>query len=388
MWRWLISVSATATLVALCPGLASARTDTSWSIEPVPLPAGVTNGSFAGVSCVSAANCFAAGEYNGAHGGLIVPLAMINHWNGSTWADQNIPLPPDTSQSELNGVSCVSMSSCVAVGWYSATNTSVTPPLAESWNGSAWTVDTTVQASESSTLNAVDCTSADNCTAVGGYWTGVTELPLAEKWDGSTWTLQGDPSQVAGQDYLTGVSCSSADHCIAVGLADGRTANVQQWNGSSWVLDTVPVPPGAEGVALLSVACPSATECTAVGGYDHGPGTRGLPLVEHLDGSTWTAVTPPLPHPPSRTPTLLGVSCVSARHCIAVGQSILAPTALAEAWNGRHWKVQPTGLGPGALKMLYAVSCVTVTSCAAVGSVAGGRGYQVPLAEQRSKPTR
>jgi hypothetical protein len=60
---------------------------------------------------------------------------------------------------------------------------------------------------------------------------------------------------------------------------------------------------------------------------------------------------------------LLGVSCVSARFCMAVGQSNSVPGLFTEVWNGASWKIQ-TAPGNGALA---SVSCPSVHFCAAVG---------------------
>jgi hypothetical protein len=58
---------------------------------------------------------------------------------GTGWRVQAMPSPPSSPNSNnvLDGISCVSSASCVAVGSYTDTaGTGVT--LAEHWNGSAW----------------------------------------------------------------------------------------------------------------------------------------------------------------------------------------------------------------------------------------------------------
>ena len=61
----------------------------------------------------------------------------------------------------------------------------------------AWTIQPTLDptAAEGSVLNAVSCTSATSCTAVGQYNSGdVTNAgalqTLVEVWDGTTWSLR------------------------------------------------------------------------------------------------------------------------------------------------------------------------------------------------------
>jgi hypothetical protein len=57
--------------------------------------------------------------------------------------------------------------------------------LAEVWNGSAWSVQTTINPLTYSRLSAVSCTAANACTAVGKKRPESTEagtLTLAERW--------------------------------------------------------------------------------------------------------------------------------------------------------------------------------------------------------------
>ena len=98
--------------------------------------------------------------------------------------------------------------------------------FAESWDGSAWTVQPTANpaASQGSSLSAVSCTSATSCTAVGQYQSsnvvnfGALQT-LAETWDGTTWTIASTPNPSTTHDLLLGVSCGTSQVCTAVGQA-------------------------------------------------------------------------------------------------------------------------------------------------------------------------
>ena len=61
------------------------------------------------------------------------------------------------------------------------------------------------------TLQAVSCTSAADCIAVGGYTSTAGTVPLAEYWDGTAWHVQDVPFP-AGATFsdLDGVSCTSS----------------------------------------------------------------------------------------------------------------------------------------------------------------------------------
>jgi hypothetical protein len=63
--------------------LAEGWTGTRWTVEPTPNPSGATFTFLQGVACISATNCWAAGEWGGSATG---PNTLIEHWNGSAWS--------------------------------------------------------------------------------------------------------------------------------------------------------------------------------------------------------------------------------------------------------------------------------------------------------------
>jgi hypothetical protein len=90
--------------------------------------------------------------------------------------------------------------------------------------------------------------------------------------------------------------------------------------------------------------------------------------VERWNGIRWTlqAIPGPRHHALCGYGTPLeGVSCTSARYCVAVGADN------AYAWNGRRWRTLPRPSGaPGTA--LAAVSCAGPGRCAAVGGWQNG----------------
>src|ERR1700761_798026 len=69
---------------------------------------------------------------------------------------------------------------------------------------------------------------------------------------------------------------------------------------------------------LDGVSCPAVRECVAVGSGQAGEGGREAPLAEKWNGTTWKAVTPPLPAG-GVTGDLDAVSCPTTTECVAVG---------------------------------------------------------------------
>jgi hypothetical protein len=247
---------------------------TSWTVVPSPDPAaGATTTDFTSVSCASTTSCTAVGVYvisgNRSH-----ELPFAEHWDGTSWAVTPVPLPAGVTTAELEGgVSCPSPTDCIAVG-ASATpdQPSNIQPLAERWNGTRWTVQATPipAGAVNPGFNGVSCTSPTHCTAVGGYFAnGTADTPLAERWDGTAWTIQTDNAASTG---LASVSCTSTTSCTAIGQAVA-----EQWDGTSWTSQPLPIPHHAFRFAMSDVSCVSAGTCTVVGSY----GRIMKPLAEH-----------------------------------------------------------------------------------------------------------
>jgi hypothetical protein len=233
-------------------------------------------------------------------------------------------------------------------------------------------------------LDAVSCSGSSACMAVGTYVDGSgLGASLVERWDGTSWSQIPSTNQPgAAVTDLTGVSCTSATACTAVGwYVDGsgtRHGLAEGWNGTTWSLEAVPDPPGAEGVNLNFVACSSASSCVTVGGYNSS-GVE-VTLAERWDGRTWTVQSTPNPSGSQYFSFLAGVSCTSSTACTAVGGSDVG--ALAERWNGTKWSIQSTP-SPGQFPQLYSVSCTSALACIGVGVYTDpSTGNALPLAEQ------
>lgn len=252
--------------------LAERWTGTSWAIQPTPIPSGAGGDSdLSGISCTSATACTAVGSYINSTGHRVT---LAERWNGTSWTVQPTPNPLGADSSDLKGVSCTSATACTAVGSYTSyvgtEGTQAT--LAERWNGTSWTIQSTPTGADGRLLEGVSCTSATACTAVGEYRNGAgAVVTLAERWDGTSWAIQPTPNPTGAQlSYLQGVSCTSATACTAVGFSDGNAPPVtlaMGWNGTGWTLQPTPDPTGGQSASrrLEGVSCTTAPTCTAVG---------------------------------------------------------------------------------------------------------------------------
>ena len=310
-------------------------------------PEGNLSNELDGVSCVSSTNCAAVGSHfsDDAH----PSQTLIESWGGSNWTV--VPSPNPGTASLLYGVSCTSTTNCVAVGSYG----NAWPPdrtLVESWNGSSWTVVPSPNpAGSSAVLEGVSCTSTTNCVAVGGYRiaNGLTDRTLIESWNGITWSTASSLSPGSTYNALQSVSCTSATDCTAVGgyrsgdsLPDQTL--VESWNGSTWKVVPSPNPLPSGGGEFTGVSCTSSTNCVAVGGGSDGT-YRSTTVTEMWDGASWRIV-------PSASPgvfsILYGVSCANATSCVAVGRYFdgFLLNTLVETWDGMAWGVTPVPTRP------------------------------------------
>ncbi len=375
------TTGATSTLVETWNGA-------SWTIRPSPDPPGTSASGLQAVACPSSGTCQAVGESSGSTGGL---TSFAEGWDGTTWSIESVPQPAGSTGSRLLGVACPAVGACTAVGGYGS-GAGVGLTLAETWNGATWSIQSTPDpaGTTGSGLLGVSCTSAGACTAVGSDDTGTeTVLTLAEMWNGTGWSIQSTPDPPdASSAALNSVSCTLG-MCTAAGYASGPTRSgmplTEAWNGSTWSIQTISGPSGATAAGILAVSCATGTSCVAVGSYDRGTNSIPVPLVEAWSAPTWSVETGALPASAAIS-VLKGDSCASAAACVAVGFSeddVGATQTLAEVWNGASWSVESTPDPAGTTNaQLNAVSCSSPSSCSAVGDFyQNATGHTLTLAE-------
>jgi hypothetical protein len=347
-----------------------------WSSQSLPSPSGAKWSAPRKLSCVSGSACEAVGAYDNSSG-IEAPLA--GKWNGTEWSLQSAPNPAGAKWSALAGVSCTSSSACTAVGRYD-NSSGVEVTLAERWNGTEWLVQSTPNPSgaKSSWLEDVSCSSSSACTSVGRYEnSSKVEVTLAEHWNGSEWSVQTTPNPSGAiWSRLADVSCTSSTACEAVGSyensAGTRVTLAERGNGGEWTVQATTNPAGSEWNALKGVSCTGASECTAVGGYRMS--SKYVTLAEHWNGAEWTVQATPEPN----RGELLDVSCPSSSWCAATGTNE-ASEPLAEHWDGGEWTIQPASLPTsGSVSALEGVSCAT--TCLSVGYTEEAK-IPSPLAE-------
>jgi len=403
----------------------------AWHAQPAPNPGRASINYLQGVSCPSPSDCTAVGLGNGFGAGT--PITLGERWNGTRWNLEAVPSPIGAAANLLNGIACPATDACVAVGTAGPTR-GIFSAEALRWNGRAWHLQQ-IPTLPGANLNAVSCVTETDCVAVGGSNAGT----LAEHWDGKHWTVQPTPKPSgAPAPAFFAVSCATASSCMAVGTSNatgtgGQFVVAEHWDGHAWRVVPAPGPSNQPNNTFNGVACPTSSACIAVGASGDAssltgtfaerwngnswqvqpmptkntPGgflgsvwckspiacittgaTNAGTLAERLSGTTWRVL--PTPTPPGTQGAGIGsVSCTSLSACTATGLAFGAPAGfppqtLAERWNGARWRIQPTPPLPGAGDMNnFSVACPAQSACIAVAGFANdSHGSQTTLAEQ------
>jgi hypothetical protein len=268
----------------------------SWS--PTAAPAGVANTTqvvLESVSCVTAQDCVAAGYYD-PKSNPDDEVAIAEVWNGHSWRLSNPHLAEPYNN--LDTISCPTSSYCVLGGLYA--NSQGDYVWAEQFTNEAhWK---TLSVPQPTTPNAhyqyfsgVSCLSTTSCTAVGGSENESSHNSgFIEALSGGVWRTEKVSWPSGQQSLLIADSCAAANYCIASGSigssalwTDGRAA-FAIWNGSTWQLHVAPAPPSGQGNVLLGVQCLSSAYCTLAGTQGKTNTSTNVGLAGVVNNGTWT----------------------------------------------------------------------------------------------------
>ena len=258
----------------------------AWSAVSTPTPANfdaTQNSDFAELSCTGPGTCSAVGYYTDGAGNQL-PLVATSV-NGA-WTNETAALPNDATGPYLamRAVACPSAGACVGVGYYETATGYKALILTQS--GTAWTGTSpalpsdAVPAYPGGVLDAVHCDSPGNCTAVGSYAVakGPT-LPLIVVESAGTWSnvIAPLPSDlVANNDnQYYDVQCTTATNCLAIGgyyNALGELPLIGVETNGVWSQVSVALPAGSgpspaaeDGSELYEAACTAQGACQGFG---------------------------------------------------------------------------------------------------------------------------
>jgi hypothetical protein len=226
--------------------LAESWNGTAWKLVSTPAPPAPGGTALSGVSCTAPANCMAAGYYRNTV--KSIPLTLAETWNGTRWRILATPNPG--SSGTLSAVACTAASACQAVGGHRHGGSFIlNATLGEQWNGHIWQARSSPNppSANFAGFDAISCTGPAACMATGfaSGEEGESGITLAESWDGTAWSLLKAPSPGSSSDELLGVSCTSRSSCLAVGDYQGAGNELtlaEAWNGTHWTVTRTPPP--------------------------------------------------------------------------------------------------------------------------------------------------
>jgi hypothetical protein len=306
-------------------GFAAVLDGDTWTLSDI-VQSGVASPALNGVWCASDTSCIAVGSHTAA---LIGAEPLIETLSGTTWTAVTSGLEPGGGiHGVLSSISCVSITSCVAVGTYVLAGQNHV--LVDTLSGTKWTASQAALpgGANSATASGIQCFSATSCIAVGASNQG----SLVETLSGTTWTA----STLHAGDALTSVSCPSAGSCTAVGNTSGGQSVAVVGSLPAGTRTVIPVPAGTTSIQLNGVSCTTdgSGECLAVGGYlgTSPDNKQDHALVEFGSGGTWQATTGLDPTNPAGHVLLNGVSCpIDISSCTGAGDDTVGSVQAAEA---------------------------------------------------------
>ena len=305
------------------------------------------HGGFNALSCVSATTCVAVGAND-----LQVGKVSLSDDGGMTW--RAVALPSGTPQ--LNGVSCASRRFCVAVGDDAM--------LSSDNGGTTWTVSSL--ANPKTTMTSVGCWRSGLCLATGiasnptGPASGVL---LRSSDDGRSWT---DAAPSLNPGGLEGVACATPSDCVVVGQSLLQSTD----GGVTWV--TRNLSGGTQ--TLTSVSCMSTTTCVAVGVNPLATveaDATATAVVTRDGGNTWAALAMP-----AGSGLVDQVSCSNGVGCVASGliSNTTQPAPVLTSVDAQSWTMSTPTSGLTSVADLF---CQGSVECVGVGrTVNGSAGFE------------
>lgn len=241
-------------------------------------------------------------------------------------------------------------------------------------------------------LEAVSCVTSTKCVAVG--WADANASgghPYIMEYNSGTWTNRvADPADIklaAGNARLWTVTCFDFDNCVASGsyqatTGDAYWAFVATKVNGTWSAQRITIPgetvstgPWWNGSHLRELSCISSTLCVGGGTFKNASGQREAFLVKGtLSGSTWTWTPTNLTIPgATQTDGEPQVSCSPDGYCMAIaGYSSSGATsnpAYAIEFSNGAWSNSPILFNNGSGDSVWVndVSCPVTGICYAVG---------------------
>jgi hypothetical protein len=310
----------------------------------------------------------------------------------------------------LDAASCVKAGDCVAGGWYTDTQDSqqamVVTETAGHWKRALeLALPGNANPVPFASVSAVYCPAIGYCTAAGNYngstrQQGFIATERAGKW--ATAIQVTPPANSAAKPVfsLGDIVCTARGYCVATGsyLDHSHTYEpmVVAEAAGTWKRAVEVKPPSQTyGAGLVSIACPNAGNCSAVGGSEQRSGANQLFAVSETAGH-WrptTIISLPTGVTSLLQDNLSGLACTHPGNCVAVGSyqdlsgelHLIAVNESHGSWQrATRITVLPAGASSHQFPVIGPVACISAGSCVAVGHFNPSHGGSTAMAELES----
>ena len=359
------------------------------------------------ISCPSAGNCTAVGDYTDESNAL---QAFVVDEKGGTWGSAiEAPgtgfLNADGAASALT-LSCSSAGNCSAGGTFADASAHLQAFSLNEVNG-VWdsAVElpgiTTLNVGTISGLSSISCASTGNCSGVGTYTDAATHTQsfVDDEQNGTWGTAQETPGDATlnggGNMIYNDLSCSSAGNCAAGGFYTDTATHLQAFTvnevngvwGPAAELPGIATMNAGGASAVFDLSCTASGSCSAVGNYTDSSSGEQAFVVDEV-GGTWGSIEEA---PGSAALNVAGganfntVSCTSPGNCDAGG--LYSDTAnstqafiideVGGTWGSAQEVPGTATLNADGNAEVLTTSCATYGNCTAAGFYRDGTGnYQ------------
>ncbi|MGO9295139.1 MAG: hypothetical protein ACLP52_14910 [Streptosporangiaceae bacterium] len=372
------------------------------------------------VSCASAGNCAAGGSYIGGPRGqeAVVASEVNGTWRAATEVPGTAALNSGKNLgASVMSVSCGSAGNCAAGGNYADASgheqVFVASEVSGTWRtaievpGTAALNTGATAKNLGASVDSVSCPSAGNCAAGGSYTdaSGTLQAFVADEVSGTWREAIEVPGTAVLNNWATAqglgaslhsVSCGSAGNCAAVGYYTDASGTLRGFVASevngTW--RTAIEGPGTAAhfadAGASAVSCPSAGNCAAGGSYTDASGYDQAFVVSEVNGTWHKAIEVPgtaalnTGTSPDRGASVGSVSCPSARNCAAGGsytdasshEQAFVVSEVNGIWRKAIEVPGTAALNTGKGATVTSVSCSPAGNCATGGSYTDASGGQ------------
>lgn len=273
-------------------------------VQVPSLDPGQTYGTYLhSISAVSATDVWVVGSYGDVDQNT---HTLVEHWNGVRWLRVLSPnpgriVPGFQSGGVLQSVTADSATDASAVGFFYNGDGPGSRTLVEHWDGVRWSHVSSPNpgAARENRLSGVSVLSPTNLVTVGYYSNASSPRSLIIQSDGTLMTRVDSPNPGGPQPtLLIDVAASSPTNEWAVGYYIRQSQLlplIVQGSGRLWSQVASPNPGGSTfGTLLLGVSTAGPGDAWAVGYYgDQATGGASAALLLHWDGTQWSQYVPP-----------------------------------------------------------------------------------------------